>query len=144
PQKTDNSAQLASELSKLRASSSRSITSKTASSTSVEMPGPGGEAFVNYRQLVAAIYERAYDRALMRAGEIGDRDDSVDVSIVIASNGRIVSSRITRNSNNPALNKLVKGILDSVDSVPGFPEGSRDTQRTFNITFDLKSRRLTG
>lgn len=121
-----------------------SIRSSTSSSTSVEMPGPGGEAFVNYRQFVAATYQRAYDQALLRVGEIGERDDSVDVVVVIAKGGRVVSARITRNSGNPALNKLVREVLDSVKSVPGYPEAARDAQRSFNITFDLKSRRLTG
>lgn len=144
PTKPDNSAKLASALADNRRSVSDSIRKNTSSSTSVEMPGPGGEAFVNYSHLVGAIYQRAYDQALTTAGEIGDRDDSVDVAVTIAKDGRIVSSRITRNSGNPALNKLVKGVLDRVDSVPNFPSGARDAQRTFNITFDLKSRRLTG
>jgi TonB family protein len=125
-------------------SAKNNVLSGTGSSTSVEMPGPGGEAFVNYGDLIGNVYQSRYDRALLAAGDIADKNASVDVSVTIARTGRVVSGRITRRSGNVALDKLVQRILDQVDFVAPFPDGTRDAQRSFNITFDLKTRRLTG
>lgn len=107
-------------------------------------PGQGGgsgASYANYNQEIQRIYKAAYDRALMAAGDIGDgQRPEVETSIVILRNGTVLNSSIIKPSGNAELNKLVKGVLNSVREVPAFPAGATDSRRTLNIIFDLKPK----
>lgn len=111
------------------------------SSTSVEMPGPGGEAFVNYAQWVKEIYERNW----LGTDTIPSTEATVKVEVVVSRNGSVVSSRIVRKSGNTLLDRSVQGALNRVRSINyPFPDGARENTRTFIINFDLASKRYTG
>ena len=110
----------------------------------VEVPGPGGQAFINYRDLVASAYQRQYKQALALAGDIARGDASVDVEIDIDRSGRVLTKKITRRSGNAALDKLAQRVLDGVTEIAPFPPGASDEHRAFNLTFELKADRLAG
>ncbi len=112
--------------------------------TSISVPGPGGEAYAGYDIVVQSVYQKRYDQELPQAGDIADRRWEVEVSVTIARSGDVVSSRITKPSGNPALNKLVQRVLDRVTFIAPFPPTSKDSQRTFTIIFDLKPRKALG
>jgi len=58
--------------------------------------------------------------------------------------GTVISGKVVNSSGNAALNKLVKRVLDAVTFIAPFPEGAKDSQRTFNIIFDLKPTKAIG
>jgi protein TonB len=118
----------------------------TVTSIDVEAgPGGDGPAMSNYRDLVGRIYQNNYDSALLTARDIEEGAASVDVSVTIDRSGRVVNSRIVRGSGNAALDRLVRKVLDRVDSIgAAFPSTAKEAQRSFNLTFDLAAKRLAG
>lgn len=134
-------------LQKAIAQAGNNISSGIASSAKISMsdgPGGGGVSYANYAQEIQRRYKAAYDRALQAAGDIADRPTSVETSVVILSNGTVVTSTILKTSGNTALDSLTRRVLDSIREVPPFPVGAKDSRRTFNIIFDLKPRNSLG
>jgi len=127
---------LAKALGKVREEMRQGFTSGTA----VEVSGPGGAAYASYRSFVFA----AYDNAWQVHPDITNDDSAVIARIVVHRTGRIISAQISQRSGLPALDKSVQRALDSVTSLPPFPEGARDQERTFVIEFNLKAKRLIG
>lgn len=117
-----------------------SLKENMSSGTTIEMPGPGGEAYANYTQVVKSIYDHAW----IDPQEVSDEQAVVQVKVVIARDGKVISDVVTRKSGNAALDKSVQNALDRVDFIAPFPEGAKDTQRTFIINFNLKAKRLLG
>ena len=134
----------ASDLARRAAESVGVLSRSLSGGVGVEVPGPGGAAFVNYRDFVASAYQQKYKQAVTAAGDIARGDTSVDVAITIARDGRVVAREITRRSGNTALDRLVQRVLDSVTEIAPFPTGAKDERRTFNLTFELKADRLAG
>lgn len=109
-------------------------------STVVAPLGPGGLAFANYGAIVRDIYDRAW-----QVGRDLTGDDSVAVArVTIRRDGTVSDARIYRKSGNPVLDKSVQRALDSVTKLPAFPEGATDAERTFNIEFNLETRKAVG
>ncbi len=114
------------------------------SSTTIDTPGPGGEAYAGYEIVLQSIYKRYYDEALSAAGDIADGNASAEVSVTIERSGSVTSSHLVTSSGNPALDRVVRRVLAKVTYIRPFPEGSKDSQRTFTIVFDLKPKRDIG
>jgi TonB family protein len=129
-------AELAKNLGEIRKTMRQGFSSGTA----VEVSGPGGEAYASYRSFVFA----AYDNAWQVHPDVANDESSVLTKIVVHRTGRIISAEIVRRSGNSAIDKSVQRALDTVASLPPFPEGARDQERTFTIEFNLKAKRLIG
>ena len=114
------------------------------SATKIGITGPGGEAYAGYEIVLQSIYKKHYDQALAAAGDIATGHSAVEVSVVIARSGDVISSRLVNPSGNSALDKLVRRVLETVTYIRPFPEGSKDSERTFTIIFDLKPQRAIG
>jgi TonB family protein len=110
-----------------------------ARTTNIEMPGPGGEAFINYADLIWTKYYQAWI-----APDTRDVRNPTRVEIVVNRDGRVISSRIIKGSGDAQLDKSVRQALDRVTKLPAFPPGATDAQRTFRINFELKSKRQFG
>ncbi len=108
--------------------------------TVIGIPGPGGEAYANYGQVIKSIYEKAWHKPT----EAADDSAEVEVEVTLWRDGTVIRSRIVARSGNTVLDKSVQSVLDRVRTVPPFPEGAKDDERTFNITFRLKNNRLLG
>jgi TonB family protein len=101
----------------------------------------GGAAAANYAQAIRSIFDKAwYDPPK----EVTDNSLNVEVKINIARSGRIVSARVSGPSGNSTLDRSVRRALDRVQSVPPFPAGATDLDRTYTIIFNLKSKRPLG
>jgi TonB family protein len=112
-----------------------------ASGTVVEVGGPGGEAYADYKQFVRAVYEEAW----VVSDQLMDETATAEVTVVIARNGDVISSRISRRSGNSVLDKSVQRALGKVTTIGRpFPEGAKESQRTFVIEFNLKAKRAFG
>lgn len=120
----------------------RSLSSGLSSSTEIETPGGfggEGEAFANYASVVKSIYENAW---------IEPTDSSLDdatakVTVTIASDGTVISARISQPSGDAQVDASVQRTLNNVKFIAPFPSGTTDKERTFIINFNLKAKRLS-
>ncbi len=116
-----------------------SISDVASSSTSVEIPGPGGEAYANYAQVVKSIYTAAW------IVPTSAKDDATAiVKVVIAMDGTVISADIIRSSGDALVDSSVRRALDRVPSVAPFPAGSKDSKREFTLSFTPKNKRQLG
>lgn len=100
-----------------------------------------GPAAANYGQAIRSLYDKAwYDSPQ----EVTDTSLNVEVKVNIARTGRIVWARVTGPSGNSKLDRSVRRAIDRVTSVPPFPAGATDLDRTYTIIFNLKSKRPFG
>jgi TonB family protein len=108
--------------------------------TSIKLlgPGSGGVPYANFLQGVKKIYSDAW------IVPDGVKDDSatVAVSVTIARDGTVVSSRIVQRSGDAAVDASVQMTLDRVSRVVPLPDDSKDNQRTVTINFNVKSKLL--
>jgi len=107
--------------------------------TKMEVWGPGGEAYAGYEAFVQAVYDNAWETS-----HLIDFDGAVRVTVTIRRTGDVISAYITKGCGTVVVDKSVQRALDRVKFVAPFPAGAKDEQRTFNITFDLKAKRLIG
>jgi TonB family protein len=127
--------EVASRISNTASRLSRELTPKT----TIGVPGPGGEAFANYSQVVISIYERAWIKP------VGiEQTAVVKATVTIRRDGRVVSTRITKLSGNRTVDDSVEQVLERVKEVRPFPEGAKDDTRTFDLSFELTPADLTG
>lgn len=120
----------------------RALSSKLSGGTSVDIPGPGGEAYANFNQIVRSIYDHAW----IAPDDVADDSLAVTAKVTIQRDGSVIASQtfIQRASGNPSLDKSVQRAIDRVRNVAPFPEASKDSQRTFYIHFNLKTKRQNG
>ena len=112
------------------------------SGTKVDVGGPGGEAYANY----AAFVQAAYENAWKILPDLNDDDAVAVVRVTIARQGQVVESQIIRRSGNAVVDRSVQRALDKVklDGLPPFPDFIKDSERSFTIEFNLKTKRLIG
>ena len=112
------------------------------SGTSVELKGPGGGGipYANFLQAVKSVYARAW---VVPDGVTDDNATAV-ASVTIARDGTVVSSRITRASGSPAVDRSVQVTLDRVKYAAPLPDDAKENQRTVTINFNVKARRALG
>ena len=107
--------------------------------TTIGVPGPGGEAFASYKDLVISIYEREW----MKPMGI-EQPATVKATVTIARDGRVLSARITQLSRNRTVDDSVDQVLRRVKEIRPFPEGAKDDTRTFDLSFELTPAELSG
>ena len=100
----------------------------------------GGEAVANYRDIVASIYTAAWNPP----PSLDDDSATVVVSVTIGRDGHVLHHEVTKSSGNTAMDKSIGNTLDNVTEIVPFPEGSRDTERTYSIKFNLSAKRSLG
>jgi colicin import membrane protein len=106
----------------------------------IGIPGPGGAAYASYGLALRKIY---YD-AWIPPAAAGDGEPIVQVEVVIARDGKVLSSRILKRSGKRELDRSVQETLNRVKKVREFPSGSSDEKRTYQIHFDLSNRQSYG
>ena len=118
-----------------------SIRQGTASATTIEDsygPGGGGPTYASYVAWVKTVYENAW-----RPPEETAMDDAiVKASITIARDGTILAARITIPCGDARVDRSVRDVLDRVKTIGRpFPEGAKEAERTYTISFNVKARR---
>ena len=109
------------------------------SPTEVNLPGESSAAYANYASAVKSIYDAAW--AL--PDSVANDDENVKVSVTIASDGTVISSRIITPSGDASVDNSVQRTLDRVTFIAPFPEGATDKQRTYTINFNPQLKRLS-
>lgn len=129
---------------KLFANAGKRISSNLAPSTQVDMPdgpGGGGVSYAPYAQIVRAKYTEAW----RIPDDVTDDEAVVKVSVTIARDGSVISSRIITESGSKLVDRSIQNALDRVTTIGvAFPAGAKESQRTFTISFSLKAKKLLG
>jgi len=118
----------------------RSLGNNTSSATIIDAdfgPGGGGPTYASYASWVQTVYLGAWVPP--------DSTDSTAAiaraSITIASDGRVVSSRLLSKSGDREIDESVQRTLDRVTMIGrSFPEGMNEKQHTYILRFDLKAK----
>ena len=122
----------------------RSIRGNLSATAKVELPeGPGGGSGVSYANYAQEV-RRVYTEAVRIPTDLEDESAVVKVRVTIARNGNVVSSSIVTPSGSTQLDRVIQATLDRVTFVAPFPQGAKDAQRTFTISFDLRAKKLLG
>lgn len=117
-----------------------SISKNSSAATEVNMPGASTAAYANFKDALATIYYNAWTPP-----DDNSNDDAITrVRITIAREGTIISARIVGPSGDRRVDASVQQAIDRVTSVPALPEGSKESQRTVTLNFNLKTKRLIG
>jgi protein TonB len=147
PKVTDTSdadARAAAKAATLRAkailAAARAIEKNASSATTVEMPGTSSVSYANYASVIKSIYERAW----RTPDNVSNDDANTRVSVTIGSDGTVISSRILESSGDASVDASVQRTLDNVNFVAPFPDGAKETEKTFIINFNLKLKRMLG
>jgi outer membrane biosynthesis protein TonB len=126
------------------ASALKHIQSNLSSTTTVEMPegpGGGGVSYANYGQIVRKIYTDAW----RVPDDMDDDQATIVVTVTIARDGKVLSSRIVQPSSSAAANRSIQSTLDRISNIGvSFPAGAKESQRTFRMTFNLKATTSAG
>lgn len=140
-------ARAAAERNQRFANAARALRSTLSQTTTIETPtggfGGGGPSYANYTQVVRKIYNDAWN-AWSVPDDVTDDEASVRVSVTIARDGRVISSRILQSSGSRAVIAAAQAVLDRVTTVKPFPADSKDSERTFTMTFKLNSKKSIG
>jgi protein TonB len=113
---------------------------KESQHTLVDVKGEGGEAFANYGDAVRSIYDHKW----LAPDNVANKLAEAKVKIVVQRDGTILSAEIISSSGEDAVDKSVDRALRAVSSLPHFPEGANDQQRTFIIRFNLEAKEASG
>lgn len=101
--------------------------------------GPGGEAFANYGGLVSGTYRRAIESQNPQ----NDQLVSAVIRTTVARDGTVLKAEFLQRTGSSLLDKAVDRALKSVRSVPAFPAGAKDTERTFTIELTFQPKRAS-
>jgi TonB family protein len=107
--------------------------------TQVDAPGESSTAAANYALAVKSIYDQAWTLP----DSVANDDENVKVSVTIASDGTVISSRIINPSGDASVDNSVQRTLDRVTFIAPFPEGATDKSRTYTINFNPQLKRLS-
>jgi len=120
----------------------RSLRDGLSSSTTVEMPGPGGggPTYASYKQVLASIYYQAWHEP----DDASVATPTVVAIVVVARDGTVLSARITKSSGDKAVDRSVQVTLERVNFIAPFPEEAKDEQRQFTVNFNAKAKRGLG
>src|SRR5439155_510685 len=99
--------------------SSQRINENLSRGTTIEPPGPGGEAYANYTQVVKTYYDQAW----IDPEEVSEDATTVKVKVVIARDGSVITDAILKRSRIPALDKSVENALNRVRQLPPCRQG---------------------
>ena len=117
----------------------RNLKDNLTPATTVEMPGDSTVAYANYATVVKSIYEQAW----ILPNDVSDNANT-KVSVTIASDGTVISARITTASGDAGLDTSVQRTLERVKFIAPFPEGATEKERTYIINFNPQVKRLLG
>jgi TonB family protein len=101
--------------------------------TSYDIPGPGGAAYASYDLYLKKLYETAWIPPQAGRGN----EPAVEVELVIARDGTVLSRRVIKASGRRELDNSVNTVLRRITKARPLPEGSTDAKRTFRINFNL-------
>ena len=107
------------------------LRTKLSPATQIEMPGDSSASYANYATVVKSVYDHAWTLPDSVA-----KDENITVSVTIANDGTVISSRIVTPSGDAPADASVQRTLDRVKFVAAFPDGATEKERTYTIVFN--------
>jgi TonB family protein len=93
-----------------------------------------GSALGNYGLKV----QSAFDRRWTQSENLSNRNATVQVRVVVGTDGSIVSARVVKESGVASLDQSIERLLDIVTRIPEAPPaGASLSDRTFTINFNI-------
>jgi TonB family protein len=139
-QRRENDARLAlaREIQQTAASLSGSGSSATKLVVGDYGPGGGGPSYGGYESWVKKVYMDAW-----APPSDPSKDSAVaEATITIRRDGTIDDFRIVSRSGDSSVDASVQKTLERVRTIGRpFPEGAKDSKRTYTLVFDLKAKR---
>lgn len=116
------------------------LTTPQVSATSLDL-GTVGVSYASYDAWV----RKAYWDAWRPPTDVPAGDSVVTVKVVIRSDGTVESSSVVDPSGVTKLDANVRSLLARVRTIgKSFPEGARESKRTYTIDFNLKAKLGSG
>ena len=81
---------------------------------------------------------------MLKAGEFATEELSVTVSVTITRAGDVSEGRLISHSGSSHMDRLVRRVLAKIKFVAAFPSEAKDSERTFEIQFNLKPNGTLG
>jgi colicin import membrane protein len=106
--------------------------------TKVGMPGTGTASYASYGTVIVSVYRHAW----VPPDGMASDNAIVKFSVTIASDGTVISSRITDPSGDANIDSAVQRMLDRVTFIEPFPEGATEKQRSYPVNFNATRRTL--
>lgn len=100
--------------------------------TTIETPGPGGQAYAPYGSYLGAFYKQYWKKPAALTVSTA----SVVVEVVIARDGRLLDSKVEK-SGYREIDDSVAALIRRYPQLRPLPDGTTDAQRTFRIKFTL-------
>jgi len=96
-------------------------------------PASANATRATYLLKVQTAYQEAWQGPVRPSGI----KRATQVSVVVAKNGRVISSKIRVKSGDKEVDESVQKVLDTVKSVPPFEVGAKEPRRTVTVNFKL-------
>lgn len=114
-------------------SGASTISKNAGASTTIEMPGPGGQAYAPYISYLGLFYRERWKspRSSSRAQAY------VGASVEIAKDGTVVDYKITAPSGIREVDDSVREVLKRYSKLRPLPDTTTDPKRLFTIQFRL-------
>jgi len=106
--------------------------------TKVGIPGTGTASYASYGTVIVSVYRHAW----VPPDGMASDNAIVKFSVTIASDGTVISSRITDPSGDANIDSAVQRMLDRVTFIAPFPEGATEKQRSYPVNFNATRRTL--
>jgi len=116
----------------------RNLEKNFTSGTKVGMPGTGTASYASYGTVIVSVYRHAW----VPPDGMASDNAIVKFSVTIASDGTVISSRITDPSGDANIDSAVQRMLDRVTFIAPFPEGATEKQRSYPVNFNATRRTL--
>ena len=93
---------------------------------------------------MTSVVRSKYEGAWIPPDSTDSDDANTKVKVTIASDGTVTAAHIITPSGDASVDASVQKTLDRVTFIAPFPEGAKETERTYIINFNLKSKRMLG
>ena len=98
------------------------------------MPKDSVAIHKDYERVVKRIYMQAWQPADVTTTN-ANVQSVTKVSVVIARDGRVISTKVDKPSGDERMDKSVQLVLDKIQFVKPFESGAKDERRAFTINF---------
>jgi TonB family protein len=112
----------------------RSLSHSLSSATRIDMPGNASAAYASYASVIKSVYEQALRSQVPE--QVASEKEYTKVSIIVANDGSVLSSRIISPSGDPGWDNAVQRTLDQVTFIAPFPDGATEKERHYTLSFN--------
>jgi TonB family protein len=100
--------------------------------------GGGGPSYANYKSWIYTVYLNAW----LAPDDARQDSGVVEAEVTILRDGTVLSSQIISKSGDGQMDASVQRTLKRVTNIgKPFPDGVKENQRTYNLRFDIKTKR---